>query len=310
MSSFKAQIEGSDEVFTFTIQHDATVFNACKVVKAEFEAEEDVVASIFGMKLRGDMKLREVARPDDVILFSSAKGGAPRFSTRRVRLAPVPEGHFRVFTSLSIKSMTAGDVVALDLDKDLSSVTQALRDFVGRQFGGRVPAGSEMQVFLPGGAVFEQHAGLTLRSFSERFPQFRRHLYVVFSRTSGGDGVVEQVCSMKDGRMRSLLCPVGRSSDFGLSIIACFLGYLNLGGPKSREIIYGLSKLFPFAPLINGLYVLSERDTVYEYFLPQITSPLYTIIKEMSGEKDESKVFEHLLEFLPFFGSWHRSHPA
>ena len=79
---------------------------------------------------------------------------------------------------------------------------------------------------------------------------------------------------------------------------------MNLGGPKSREIIYGLSKLFPFAPLINGLYVLSERDTVYEYFLPQITSPLYTIIKEMSGEKDECKVFEHLLEFLPFFGSF------
>ena len=67
MSSFKAQIEGSDEVFTFTIQHDATVFNACKVVKAEFEAEEDVVASIFGMKL-------PFVEGDGILLFVLAPG--------------------------------------------------------------------------------------------------------------------------------------------------------------------------------------------------------------------------------------------
>ena len=176
MSSFTASLSGSDKRYRFTIAHDASVLAACKIVKAEFDIKGDLSASIYGSPLNGELKLRDVARPEDVLTFSSADGGEIVFSTPAASLEDIPEGHFRVFTSLSIKSMTQGDVVAINEDGDLSSVSRELEAFIGRSLSGLAPAEARMKVFLPGGCVFEQHDGLTLRRFSECFPQLRRHL--------------------------------------------------------------------------------------------------------------------------------------
>jgi hypothetical protein len=71
------------------------------------------------------------------------------------------------------------------------------------------------------------------------------------------------------------------SSKLDYSLVACFLGSIANNDTLSEEVIYLLSKIIPFAPLINSLTLLVPCEQLLSLSITQTTAPLYTVLLEM-----------------------------
>jgi hypothetical protein len=84
-------------------------------------------------------------------------------------------------------------------------------------------------------------------------------------------------------------------------VTACFLGYISNNGPLLEELIYALSKVIPFAPMINNLWLIIKREPLFGSSIVQITAPLHTIVAEAFHSKvPVDRAFARLLDWLPF----------
>jgi hypothetical protein len=303
----KAQLDGMPRVYTLPVSRNVTVSQACRIVRSEFAVKGRVVASVYGSSLDLDSRLFGLVRSEDVVLFSAADGGRLDFDVPLVPPVNDPEGVFRLFTSCSVQSMTEGDRIDIGSNMSLSECQTKVGNLIRSKFPA-VPAGSQYHIFLPGGAIMEDN-GKTIGDFMSAFPKARRRLYAVVTRpiTKGDlEKEIKEVCCVKE-EMRALLgCwPDGPVSDLNLCAAACLLGYFQRVGPSADMFIHSISKIVPFAPLINGLRVLYSHQPVYGITIPQIIAPLYTLFKEIGAIRSEAKeVFDGCLEILPFFGQF------
>jgi ubiquitin-protein ligase len=293
----RATVGADGTVYRFSISSTATVSDACLLISSEFGIRNPVQASIYGSALYPECLLFEVIQPVDVVLFdSSPEDGPITFGFRILERPPISPAHFRVFSSLSLASMTVGDVLPIADDTGPDQLRRQLTDFLDKKFKG-LPADATINIFLPGGAPSDRR---TLREFAELFRMAQPHIYVVATRRHPPallQNRVREVVNIKDADVKQLLTPLAGSSDEGLTYLASLLGYIVYGGRLTDLLLYSISRFVPFAPLIAGLYVLAQKEAVYGYTLAQIVDPLHTIVREIFPDRP----LEHLLELLPLF---------
>jgi ubiquitin-conjugating enzyme E2 D/E len=307
---FQVRLDGRDCVYRLPISRNATVLHACQIVRDEFAIKTPFEASVYGSELNRSQRLFSLIRPEDVVLIKSAKETPLEFATDVISLGPIPDGNFRLFTNLSWASMTKGNLISISNERNARDCHAEIVKFL-RQKCQRLPDDIQMQILLPGGAVFEE-TGKKLCDFFASFPKARRHLYAVVTRRIPENDLsasVKEVCCLSESNpdMRNLLDsnPWCRASGMGLSTIACLLGYFQRVGPVANAIIYSISKIIPFAPLINGLRLLLAEKKISASMITHITAPLYTIFSELLGRNvPGEKVFEECLKCLPFLSQF------
>jgi hypothetical protein len=146
----------------------ATVYTACRLVQSEFGVERPLRASIYDDVLHFDTPLFQLVQEDDVVLFSDRDVA---------RLPEIPPNHFRVFSSISVASLTEGDLLQVPETADPGT----LRTLISRLLQGKpgVPSNAQFHVYLPGGSIFESG---TIAAFRSSFPKMRGHLYAVVTK--------------------------------------------------------------------------------------------------------------------------------
>jgi hypothetical protein len=302
---FRARLSGSNEVYSLPIKRDADVETACRLFRSELGVKNPLAAVFGGTRLDPDARLFEIIKEaEDILDFVPVGNEEISYALQPVSLESAPQGQFRLFSSLTVASMTTGDLIEVGEDMDAREVRSAVETFLRAKYSeiySKLTGDVEHHVYLPGAVPFVVG---TIRIFGETFPTFSRHLYAIVTRPIPAEIMrlrIEEVVNMNDPKMELLLSPLYESSRIGLSIVACFLGYIHNGGPLHEELIYSLSKVVPFAPLISSLHLIDQQENIYGYFIPQVTAALHTLLMEaFSCPDNPSTVFEHLLEYLPF----------
>jgi ubiquitin-protein ligase len=300
---FRVRLSGLDEVFRFPLDKSSTIHSICKLVQSEFNLSTPLTAAIYGSPLDPDSLVQDLIQPSDVITLSKIDNSPfSDSSLARFRPTPIPDGHVRVFSSLSIHSLIHGDDLPINDHMTASNVLSSVTSLLNGRYSRLLPPNPLFQLFLPGGAIYEKG---TIGEFRRSFPHFCPHLYVVITRSIDAVLLTRPVGQIvrTDANTKPLLSPFCDATDLSYSMIACFLGYIANDGQLSEEIIYGLSKYFPFAPMINGLSLLLRHEQVTGSFITQITAPLFTIVTEVFKTSEfPGCSFEKLLDFIRFVG--------
>jgi ubiquitin-conjugating enzyme E2 C len=105
---------------------------------------------------------------------------------------------------------------------------------------------------------------------------------------------------ISDSRNVRAYSPTSIASKNSLSSIASFLGYIHYNGDLTNELIYGLSKKVPFAPLINGLVMISQNKELKFKEIIQITAPLHTLLADAYSYVRKEDLFKMIPDFLPY----------
>jgi ubiquitin-protein ligase/Mg-chelatase subunit ChlD len=201
--------------------------------------------------------------------------------------------------------MTIGQEIVLTLDLDPPALLAAIR-----KADPGLASEPQLHVYLPGGAIFETG---TIDDFLKIFPKARHHIYVVATRPIAPailTAEIKQLVDIRGDSQQLLLSPRAKSTTPGLCLIASLLGYIHHSQGSTPELIYSLSKLIPFAPLVANLHLLASREQIYGYMIPPITAPLQTLFAEMHGTpRDLDSAFDHTLDLIPYFSTFSFSGP-
>jgi hypothetical protein len=128
---FQARVNDLEEIFRMPMKRDATIYSACLLIQSEFGMDKQLKAETFGSELYKDSPLHNLVTPSDFIPFSVIYG--THFSGQSLkwqRLEPICLGEFRLFSSLSIKSLPEGDHVPIADDMNDVVVKGAVVDFL------------------------------------------------------------------------------------------------------------------------------------------------------------------------------------
>lgn len=222
------------------------------------------------------------------------------------------DGQIRVFTTQDYHSMVDGLVMDIPLDSTRAQVEAAIR----REFG--IGAEQHVLLFLSGGAVFSdefQDGGrarpMTLNDLFGTCAFLSRKIYaVVVQRPPAGEGVFQtklrkedvQVCNYSTDEMKYLLSPVvPAANDVCYSAMACLLGYLNLSGYRSEDLMRALAYVTGFAPLVCGISQLANNQVVDGMTVAAVTASLYAICRHMiPSTVSNDCVFEFLLRVCSY----------
>lgn len=309
------QIKGIEgEQFVMPIQQTDDVKFICSRIKKEFGIIPNLTARIYGSNLQSTSIMSQCVRGQDVVTFDvkEADGKKQKFEMyRKPIITPRYQSKttFIVFSTVNFKSMTIGNKIQVDIDKDTNdSLQKKIKDMIGKSykndFNAQKLKSTRILLFLPGGIPFLKG---TIGEFIESFPDYMPHLYaIIFFDKSITDTILdrkyESVCNIKNNELKSLISPDTDTETCGLCEIAAVLGYIQKNGPNVKRMIYSIAKYCPFAPMICGLYNLACLVQPTGRTILQITAPLLKLFEEMSNNMpDRSNLFSSTVRFLSFF---------
>jgi hypothetical protein len=207
----------------------------------------------------------------------------------------VGSGSFRVFTSLSLDSMTVGRDIALRLNLGVGATVSAILS----SLGGPIPANASVLLYLGCGVPF---VGGTLKDFVSAFPKVARVIYAVVSEHVDDDVLsaeYTELCNVSDAARQRLLSPMIPSTESGFTQIAALLGYVSHGGVNRDHFIAALAQLTGFAPLVVGLHRIAKSEWIFGRDILSVTSPLYGFVQAFVVCTPD-KVFDYLLRVGSF----------
>jgi hypothetical protein len=166
-----------------------------------------------------------------------------------------------------------------------------------------VPRDAQLQLYLPGGIPF---SGRSLRDFFTvpTFSRSQRFIYAVITRQIPDavlTGGIDEVCDASTESRRLVLSPVVASTDVGYSHVACLLGYLRHGGVKADAFVKTIATVTGFAPLITGLWQITENHVLTGRDVAAVTASLYGFYASLlPAPLPPARVFEYVLRASTF----------
>lgn len=311
------KINGIDGQFVMPISQFDDVKYVTSRVKKEFGIIPELKAKIYGSDLQSTNIVSRCVRSQDVITFDikEVNGKKPKLEFYRTPIivpryqSKITEGSnlrtFIVYSTVNFQSMTSGNKLKIDIEKDnLSDIQNKIKNMLSNQYKTNIDS-NKILVFLPGGIPFFKS---NISQFIKSFPLYMPHLYAILVTNENiTDAVLEKtydkICNIKDPQIRTLLSPDINRETSGLCEIASVLGYIQQNAPNVRRMIYSISKYCQFAPMICGLYHLACLSRVTGRTILQITAPMILLFKEMGKtlKIEDSKLFSSTVNFLTFF---------
>lgn len=308
------QIKGIDnEQFVMPIQQSDDVKYICSRIKKEFGIIPNLTARVYGSNLQSTNILSQCIRGQDVVTFDvkETSGGTPKFEMYRQPIITPrykSKSTFIVFTNASFKSMTTGNKMQVDIEKDnIKTLQKKIKEMISKNYKHLTEkklSPLRLLLFLPGGIPFVKG---TIGEFIESFPDYMPHLYAIIVFDTGiSDQVLnkkyESVCNIKNNELKKLITCGSAQETYGLCEIASVLGYIQKNGQNVKRMIYSIAKYCPFAPLICGLYNLACLVQPTGRTILQITAPLLKLFEEMAvNMPDNSNLFSSTVKFMTFF---------
>ncbi|OHT12150.1 hypothetical protein TRFO_18140 [Tritrichomonas foetus] len=298
MTTFKYKIHGINGIFCMPIDKNDRVSRIISLIKKNFKLEEiSLKAKIYGDELDGNLKLYDCVQPTDVVTFVSSS--QIHQSEDLILYELPPPDHFYIYSTASVKSMTRGDKIKIDINSEYNSVSRTIFDFLKKKYP---EVGTlQMHLFLPTGVPFLSGK---ISDFIQYFPQYKPNLYAIFTNKIV-DAVLnktyEEVCDISTNDRKLLLSPLSKSSVESLCQIASVLGYIQRDGENVFRMIYSIAKFCPFAPLICGLFRMANLNDVNGRAIIMVTAPLFVLFKEMDENVKDENIFANTAKFLTYF---------
>lgn len=303
------QIKDIEGQYVMPINQSDNVQDIATRVQYEFGIIQKLSAKIYGSYLQSSNVLSQCVRCQDVVTFEvkdkDGKNSKPDFYRKTVIVPRYKsQNTFFVFTTLNFQSMTKGDKIKVsesDKDKELQEkIKKMLIQKYKYEFNTKT---MNLVLFLPGGIPLLP--GVAIGEFINSFPDFMPHLYAIIVSKKEIMKILDKkygtVCSIK-GDLKLLLSPDFESETDGLCEIASVLGYIQQNAQNVKRMIYSIAKFCPFAPLICGLFSLSNLSQVTGREIIQITAPLSTLFIEIGNYlNDQSNLFSSTVKFLTYF---------
>ena len=310
-NTLKYKITGINGIFRIPIEQNDNVNAISTLVKKEFSIIPKLSAKVYGSYLQNAAILSKYVRKDDIVTFYPTESDTQLTMSQQIIITPRYQSKtaFIVFSTINFKSMTAGDKIQIDINKDTKSdIEMKILKNLNAKYHKEIRQKGQITkilLFLPGGIPFFD--GATINQFIQSFPDFLSYLYsIVIFNDNISDSIlnetIDNICNISNESFKALLSPYFESDINGLGEIAAVLGYIQNKGPNSNFLIHSIAKFCPFAPLINGLFGLSGHFTGSTVI--QITAPLSVLFIEMSKNLPEkTNLFSSTTKFLSFFMS-------
>ncbi|OHT00213.1 hypothetical protein TRFO_33165 [Tritrichomonas foetus] len=240
-------------------------------------------------------KYPDVPEPDRIDAPPPKIPAAPAADRAKPKRPAAPSktvsNRFRVFTTASISSFLDGKIIEIDPKSDVNVVKNAIKAHVG-EFGTGLPANFEVFVYLPTGIPYL--AG-TIDEWDRATGMCEKILYAVVTRPIPDallNGKVTEICNCSNANSRLLLSPLYDATEAGYTQIASLLGYFFYNGHQAEHLLQNLAKVTGFAPLINSLFLLLEKESIYGRDVITITSALHRYMAHISKDAPIERVFD------------------
>lgn len=296
MTYYIIKVPGLDHNFRYQFECNETVSDLCTLMQEQMGTKSNFNVIIYGSSLqRTNSKLIDVA-PEDSCFTLKPTIPDPKFQFDYYPYKDIPDDKYRVYSTISLKSMIEGDIMDIDENSNVDELTSFIQNKL------KIDPYQQIHLFLPGGCPFLSGSINDFKKI-DTSRRFRRHLYAIITNEISEDSLnqeIDNVCDASTKEKKLLLSPCeDNSSICSLCTIASLLGYINQNGEDVEFLVYAFSRFFPFAPLICALYQLQSRNTACGRTIIQITAPLFTILRE--SLKNFGIPNSELLAFTPRF---------
>ena len=200
-----------------------------------------------------------------------------------------------VYSSLDYDSMISGTPIDLDMNDNVDVVKTKVRGVLKNKIRDDLV---KIQLYFVCGIEFNNGTLGDCLTYIAAFQTAPRRIYAVVTRDIPDEALCAEYGEMCDirGDRKLLLSPVCDSTDGGLSQVACLLGYLHREGKLTDSFLRTVAVFTGFAPLIVGVYRLSERAKLTGKDIVAVTAPLFAFCKALvQGVGGDNHVFEFTL---------------
>ena len=208
-----------------------------------------------------------------------------------------PTTRYVIHTNLTKNSLHSGEAIDLNDAWTVEQVKEKIERYLTQLVAWEhavVPNPHEIYVFLPGGLPFLSG---TLDDWSST-KKISRRIYAVVTRPLGAsvNRVIGELADCSSDEMKRLLSPIHDSTPQGYAAMACFLGYIQHGGPQSQCLFTQLANVTHFAPLVCSLCRIIEREEITGLNVIAITGVLHIMFKDIVHPAfPDHEVLDHTL---------------
>ena len=283
----KYSVEGDPKVYITKIEQDKTVAGFLELVR---ERANRNLCAVWkgGARLPLEDQMSSWCEWSSVFCVAGEGFDPPPSSPRTTYL---------IYTNLTRHSLQKGDAIDLDDTWTVDQVRKKIEGYLTELAtfeNAFVPNPHDIYVFLPGGLPFL--SGTLGDWCSARETSCR--IYVVVTRPLGASvsRVISELTDCSNAEMQRLLSPIHDSTAQGYAAMACFLGYIQHGGPQIQRLFLHLTNVTRFAPLVSSLYRIIEQEEITGLDVVSITGVLHTLFKHIGDPAlPDHKVLDNTL---------------